>query len=123
MLQKKCNLNSNSHILGCDVSIDSLHSGILGPVDTSELVNGDVMLGLLIWLVVLSVMFLFVALCSCKQCRDQENEKRTHLYHIQDIYRSLPSSPRNIPYRELPATSSNNNLSRTVSEADTLSYA
>ena len=106
---------------GCEVRVDSaMSSSMLGGVDTSDLVNGDVMLGLLVWLIVLSVMFLFVAVCSCKLCRDQENEKRTHLYHIQDIYRSLPNSPRNIPYRELPATNSNNNFNH--AEGDTLSY-
>lgn len=90
----------------------------LGLVDTSELINGNVMLGIVVWLVVISILLLVLLVLVCKQGRDHEEVKQNFLNDMRDIYQSIQSTPDlSIPYKEFqgeydnPSESTPNSLS------------
>lgn len=78
----------------------------VGDLDTTTLLEGDIMLGLLIWLVVLSVIVISLLVFTCKQCRDQEAIRRSFFDDMRDMYNSAaPAHDADVPYRELNSSS------------------
>lgn len=97
------------------VTLDASQSGTavqvvmqsaVGDLDTTTLVDGDILLGLLVWLIVLSVIVIGLLVFVCKQCRDQEVIRRSFLDDMRDIYSSAaPAKDLDVPYRELNSSS------------------
>jgi len=89
--------------------------------DTSTLVDGNILLALLIWLVVISVLILVLMIIICKQSHDQEVLKQNHFTDLADIYRSLQPADfmqDRVPYRQLQSE-----FEKSASSTGSLSYA
>lgn len=60
-----------------------------GSVDTTPLVDGDIMLGLLIWLVILTCLLLGLCVWICKQFGSLRQERQCYVNSMQDIFERL----------------------------------
>lgn len=97
-------------------TVDVVSASILGSLDTSSLLDGNIMLGILIWLVVITVLLLVLLVLICKQARDHESVKQNVRDDMRELYKSI-EPPASVPYREIPSEYGNQ------SNGSSLSYA